>query len=795
MSNEQQKTDQIAARLYTKLAHVVNHGRATDARPGKTDKWFNLDLPDSEVLTREDRERYKAVSIPPHPPPLELQVLLTVPPAPNQALVYAPQDAPRVRVEPAPRAVVLESWTLTFVPRGELDPDLPAATTYKHGISLFRSVFTLLRLLPAWRLCKKLRRRGNGLAVQLRVKPPGPEAPGMSASGAWDGIMGMHMSPAPSAAPLPTSTHTFAPIPHAAGLFSLSATYLTTPEFSLESLESLLSSRFLSEGPDFVPTLRKNQQRDSVVGSSGSLGLGSTRAPPTRSPPRDIPLSGRSPPHTSSPLARSPPRQPVPLPRSRTSSLASGSASVRSHATDPPSLAARLRRESTTGRNTPDAPYTSRAATAPAPDLNTSPLPIGTAPTRPSINPFKSGTVSESLGGGTGSLGGVAGSLGNSPGLASRRQAPMSSKPFPPAQFPPSPSASTRGPPSPSLRGTSSPFPSPSLRPAPSPPGSRPASPLERERRISELGAPEPRPVATRKRYSSSFGHRYEAAGSVGSGRATGVPSSFGSGRPGSIGSGQPGSAGSGLGRAGSTGSGTKPGSYGSGPGPSRPGSVGSAAQVPPAQLPPPGSSFLSTATDDDEISAFVQDIDRRKPLQARPPPARVAGGEEDRDKRSPPKRNPLREERTITPEDIRRSSPGVSDARPPPSHRRSLTAQAPRPPPPEEGPEMARSPPGRVLATEDEVDARLRAMSDQFAESLRGLGSRRRAVPAGSGANSAGGSGPGSSAASRLAEEGGTASQGSEEVIGRLELEGQGEGGASPGQLGFRRGGARPAR
>uniref|UniRef100_D8QIS1 Expressed protein n=2 Tax=Schizophyllum commune (strain H4-8 / FGSC 9210) TaxID=578458 RepID=D8QIS1_SCHCM len=107
----------------------------------------------------------------------------------------------------------------------------------------------------------------------------------------------------------------------------------------------------------------------------------------------------------------------------------------------------------------------------------------------------------------------------------------------------------------------------------------------------------------------------------------------------------------------------------------------------------------------------------------------------------------------------------------------------------------MARSPPGRVLATEDEVDARLRAMSDQFAESLRGLGSRRRAVPAGSGGNSAGGSGPGSSAASRLAEEGGTGSQGSEEVIGRLELEGQGEGGASPGQLGFRRGGARPPR
>ena len=41
MSNETQKADQIAHRLYSKLALVVNHARATHEPPptAKVDKW------------------------------------------------------------------------------------------------------------------------------------------------------------------------------------------------------------------------------------------------------------------------------------------------------------------------------------------------------------------------------------------------------------------------------------------------------------------------------------------------------------------------------------------------------------------------------------------------------------------------------------------------------------------------------------------------------------------------------------------------------------------------------------
>lgn len=80
---------------------------------------------------------------------------------------------------------------------------------------------------------------------------------------------------------------TLPPITHPMGELSVSATYLSSPNFQLDTLESLLSSRFLSleEGPDFTPTLVKNQQRDSISGSPGSLPL---RTSLPRSPPRSV---------------------------------------------------------------------------------------------------------------------------------------------------------------------------------------------------------------------------------------------------------------------------------------------------------------------------------------------------------------------------------------------------------------------------------------------------------------------------------------------------------------------------
>lgn len=90
----------------------------------------------------------------------------------------------------------------------------------------------------------------------------------------------------PSSPALPTATYTFDPITHPMGVFSAAVTYLTSPHFELDTVEALLSSRFLSldAGPDFTPTLARNSQRESMSGSPGSLPM---RTSLPHSPPGD----------------------------------------------------------------------------------------------------------------------------------------------------------------------------------------------------------------------------------------------------------------------------------------------------------------------------------------------------------------------------------------------------------------------------------------------------------------------------------------------------------------------------
>lgn len=159
---------------------------------------------------------YKSVSkLGGSPPPLELQVLLSVPDLTNnQVLVHHPPNASRVRVDPTPTHILLESWKISFsaTPGSEassrtssyassggsspVGPEVTPATVYKHAIATFRSMYSLLRVLPAWRLCKRPRRSRSGnlsIALRMRVRDSG-------ASEDWEGteevmrVLGFGMS-------------------------------------------------------------------------------------------------------------------------------------------------------------------------------------------------------------------------------------------------------------------------------------------------------------------------------------------------------------------------------------------------------------------------------------------------------------------------------------------------------------------------------------------------------------------------------------------------------------------------
>jgi len=129
--------------------------------------------------------------------PMELQVLLTVPElAPNQVLTYRPPGKSRECVEPPGgrgqvRNIILERWSCKFLPpppssstssvsdassvststsTADEAVTVPLATVYKHAMSTFRSLYTLLNVLPSSRVCRRVRRAGgSGLGVSVRV--------------------------------------------------------------------------------------------------------------------------------------------------------------------------------------------------------------------------------------------------------------------------------------------------------------------------------------------------------------------------------------------------------------------------------------------------------------------------------------------------------------------------------------------------------------------------------------------------------------------------------------------------
>ncbi|CAL1710854.1 unnamed protein product [Somion occarium] len=632
MSNDIQKADQIAHRFYTKLSLVVSYARAT-AEPSaqsKVDKWFNLETPDADTF-KKHTTIYRSISSSPSPPPsFQLQVLLSIPELTNnQVLAYVAPDSSRSPIDPSPKYILLENWSLVFTPHqtnlpSEDRSDVTPPTIYKHGISLFRSMFTLLRILPAWKLARRLRSQRNGkFSIELRVEGMGED----SSISAHD-ILGFG-TPVHNHSALPMDFHEFSPVPHPKGSLALSVTCLSSPNFRLVDRESLLSSRFLSqdEGPEFTPTLLKNQQRESLSPSPGSLPL---RTSLPRSPPSSIAERFVVPPpsHTRTPsLSGGSPRlQSVALPMTRAPSSASGAiptasasgvsegSSTRQGGASPGSredslpisgLAARLRRESLgRGSETPS---------------SAGPVAIR----RPQVHPFKSYTLSS----GSPSL--------HSPSPSLRQHSPLSTGgagPSLPSRPPHSPiSSRAQGPPSPIGIGGKLPLPVTPFRPSP-PLG--PSSLGDRRSLASAEGVvasgttgdASPRPSG--KRYSSSFGHRYANSGGAGS-----------------------------------------------------EGSAGSGARD---QERPSSASFLSTNTDDDEISAFVQDIDARKPLTS------------TRDQRSQESPSPAPSGEALSTDAGR-------------SRIRTMSV------------------PGPVLTTAEAVGERLKEMNEAFLASLAGFGNRRR--------------------------------------------------------------------
>lgn len=285
-SSSSSKVDQIAHRFFIKFLLILVSSRSTSIESGprslKTDKWFNLETPDTD-LHRDHMRAYRALSTLSTLPTLTLHIVLTIPElSTNRALVAVDAVNTRIRIEPTPRAILLESWTISATPppssnsssgssslSASESAELSLSAVYKHAISLFRSIYTLAHTLPASKLhsrYKSASQSDHSLAVVLTLPPQ---------------TLAFEASPSPSKpAPLPTHKHAFPPLSTPLGSLKVTVQYLARPNFRIDTLESLISSRLFNQdagveesgflGGGFTPTVVAHRARESAAASASS---------------------------------------------------------------------------------------------------------------------------------------------------------------------------------------------------------------------------------------------------------------------------------------------------------------------------------------------------------------------------------------------------------------------------------------------------------------------------------------------------------------------------------------------
>lgn len=195
------------------------------------------------------------------PPPMAIEIYLDSGQlAQNESLVLVDDNGKRNEVAEAlstsadssPRPakhggrsceVVLERWTIEI---GSTDSSSaeelkdPLPNVYKKGVTLFRSLYTFLRCMPAWKLHKRLGRHGNhhGLKLRFRIR--------QARDLAGRDTLSMPLCPSEQLnADKIVEQFELQPLLTPAGPLLVRAAFRTNCEFSVADQESLLSSRFL----------------------------------------------------------------------------------------------------------------------------------------------------------------------------------------------------------------------------------------------------------------------------------------------------------------------------------------------------------------------------------------------------------------------------------------------------------------------------------------------------------------------------------------------------------------------
>ncbi|KAI9714168.1 MAG: hypothetical protein M1812_006496 [Candelaria pacifica] len=365
------KMNQIIQNYHTKAALIIISSRVTlppafakgsDIR--RVNKWFNVEIDETDAL-RDDLRTWKTCdAIDPRPPPLVIETYLdTEDLTYNQTLVIIDDQGKRWDVlealnslgsagagkpsRPRRTEVILERWNIEL---GETSDEPPAdlgailPTIYKKSIVLFRSLFTYSKFLPAWKFSKRLAKvtsNHGALRVNYRILQNGLRARSSNS----DGLT----TPLFEGVGRTVDTFSFGATDSPAGAFSIQVSYRTNCDFRVDDSEALLSSHFMGMDEHFfTPSLGRNDDhqpayltRGKEVGSLppekrdfgiradrgqayGSMSTFHQVGPPASSSPISALRAARDrEPHSSSP---SPPQKPLPNARSNQGSRPSSRA-------------------------------------------------------------------------------------------------------------------------------------------------------------------------------------------------------------------------------------------------------------------------------------------------------------------------------------------------------------------------------------------------------------------------------------------------------------------------------------
>ena len=152
-------------------------------------------------------------------------------------------------------------------------------TAYRLGIIHFRALFALVRLLPAYRVFRRLRRAKNGLRLGIKLwAPEGYPDTSEGLAAAWEvmerGLVSLDvgLDELVSGQDVPSENVERFDLPPAdlfGSAYSIGVDYRPDVDLQVEDLESVLSEKFVDMDEDwFTPTVARHRLDDNATRSA-----------------------------------------------------------------------------------------------------------------------------------------------------------------------------------------------------------------------------------------------------------------------------------------------------------------------------------------------------------------------------------------------------------------------------------------------------------------------------------------------------------------------------------------------